>query len=85
LMAVYLYEPPVRTEIYRNFGNARGLATKHYVSTTTYRVAGVWYNTASPSGDATKNADLVYNRRHVVPDDVAAELAAFGIGTLTLL
>jgi hypothetical protein len=81
----YLYEPPMRTEVYRNFGNARGLATKIYVYTTTYRVDGVWHNVASPDGESTKSADLVYNRRHVIPDDVAAELAAFGIGTLTLL
>jgi hypothetical protein len=79
----YLYTPPQRTEIYRNFGNARGLATKHYVSTTTYRVAGVWYNAVSPPNETLAVADYVFLTPTVVPDSLYTELTAFGVGTLT--
>ena len=91
-MSVYLYRPPT----YKMHQQMEG-ALRYYIdtSTTVYRKGGVWYNVQSPGEsnpdvsscdvDAASGMLLYWNKPTVIPGALQPELAAFGLGTLTLL
>jgi hypothetical protein len=75
-----LYTPPQ----WRNTQQMEGsLRYSINTSTVTYRVAGVWHNSVDAGVDQLAGADLIYTSPTVVPDDVAAQLVAYGVGTVT--
>jgi hypothetical protein len=59
------------------------LRVKIAASTTTYKSGGTWHNVQSPGTGVTDGATYVFNTPTIVSSAVAAELVAFGVGTIT--
>lgn len=76
----FLYTPPTWRNVARICGSLTfGITT----STCTYRLGGQWFNTAQPGVGELDDADYVFTRPTPVAADIAAELIAYGIGTVT--
>jgi hypothetical protein len=80
LAVVNIYTPPQ----YRMHQVMEG-SLRYYIdtSTTVYKLNGVWGNITSPGVGQLDGATYIFNTPTVVSDAVAAELAAYGVGTLT--
>ena len=88
----YLYKPPTYKQTAMMEGSLRYYVD---VSTSVYRISGVWHNVQSPGMsnpspadcdvDAATGLRLYWNKPMVIPLTLQPELAAWGIGTLTLL
>lgn len=76
----YLYTPPQWWAVQQLSGSLRFRVP---VSTTTYKLGGVWYNVQSPGVGVTDNATYVFRTPTLVTADIALELQAFGVGTIT--
>jgi len=76
----FLYSPPT----YKMYRTIKG-SLRYYVDTctTTYKLAGQWFNTRVPGMGVTDGATWVFNTPTIVDSATAAELQAFGIGTVT--
>jgi hypothetical protein len=77
-----LYTPPQREEIHVVKGS---LAVRSKISTSVWKVGGLWFNGIEPAGDDWLGATWFFNTPTVVSDAVAAELIAYGVGTITII
>lgn len=76
----YLYTPPQWRNVQIMEGALRyGIPT----STVTYKLNGVWYNTQTPAIGETDGATWMFYTPTIVDSATAAELTAFGVGTVT--
>lgn len=77
-----LYSPPTWRNVFTMEGSLRaGITTQ----TTTYRVGGVWFNTQAAGTGQLDGADQIFSCPTIVSDVLAAQLIAFGVGTVTIV
>jgi hypothetical protein len=76
-----LYTPPQRVETHVIKGS---LTYNETISTTVWKINGSWFNDIQPADESIRGFDWFFNTPTVVTDAVAAELVAYGVGTITV-
>lgn len=77
----YLFEPPTRRQSNQMEGSLRYSFT---TSSTVWRTDGVWFHQETPAWETLAGADIVMaGRPQIIPDALAAELIAAGVGVCT--